>query len=220
LPVRTAVVVDQHRAGFAAVEEVLAKVSVEVVGTTCSLSEATRMIERLRPDLLILEIALTEGNMTGQAWLSRLSAGDKLKVIVLSASDDPAGIDAALASGVVAAYVVRKADPNELALAVRQVFARSLYLRRSQGPPAAHPERATEENGLTRREVEILRLAADGLANQEIARHLWVTEQTVKFHLSNVYRKLGISNRTEASRWAHMHGLLAGPPSGAAPKTS
>ena len=62
--------------------------------------------------------------------------------------------------------------------------------------------------GLTRRELEILTLVAEGHSNAQLARMLWVTEQTVKFHLSNIYRKLNVSNRTEASRWAQVHGLL------------
>ena len=61
---------------------------------------------------------------------------------------------------------------------------------------------------LTRREREILQLVARGHSNRRVARRLWVTEQTVKFHLSNVYRKLGVSNRTEAGRWAQLNGLL------------
>ena len=64
------------------------------------------------------------------------------------------------------------------------------------------------DDDLTTREREILRLVSDGMTNGEIARELWVTEQTVKFHLSNVYRKLGVSNRTQASRYAHMNGLM------------
>ena len=63
---------------------------------------------------------------------------------------------------------------------------------------------------LTRRELEILRLAAEGFSNAQIAKSLWVTEQTVKFHLSNIYRKVGVGNRTEASRWAQRHGVLPG----------
>ena len=62
--------------------------------------------------------------------------------------------------------------------------------------------------GLTRRELEILQLVAEGHSNAQLARMLWVTEQTVKFHLSNVYRKLDVANRTEASRWAQLRGLL------------
>jgi DNA-binding CsgD family transcriptional regulator len=62
---------------------------------------------------------------------------------------------------------------------------------------------------LTRREMEILRLVAEGHSNSTLAKMLWVTEQTVKFHLANIYRKLNVANRTEASRWAHLNGMLA-----------
>ena len=65
---------------------------------------------------------------------------------------------------------------------------------------------------LTRREREILALATEGKSNAAIARELWVTEQTVKFHLSNIYRKLGVPNRTAASRWAHEHGIETAAP--------
>jgi DNA-binding NarL/FixJ family response regulator len=75
------------------------------------------------------------------------------------------------------------------------------------------PRRAVTEEAcpLTDRELEILRYVATGYTNGRIARELWVTEQTVKFHLSNTYRKLGVSNRTEASRYAHLHDLLEPP---------
>ena len=77
------------------------------------------------------------------------------------------------------------------------------------------------DDDLTAREREILRLVSDGLTNGQIARELWVTEQTVKFHLSNVYRKLGVSNRTQASRYAHMNGLMrrAGTTAGRRPRS-
>ncbi len=64
---------------------------------------------------------------------------------------------------------------------------------------------------LTRRELEILQFVAEGHSNTQLAKMLWVTEQTVKFHLSNVYRKLHVANRTEASRWAQLNGLLSSP---------
>jgi DNA-binding CsgD family transcriptional regulator len=70
---------------------------------------------------------------------------------------------------------------------------------------------AEDSPGLTRRELEILQLVEEGHSNAELARTLWVTEQTVKFHLSNIYRKLDVSNRTEASRWAQLRGLLIDP---------
>jgi DNA-binding CsgD family transcriptional regulator len=73
---------------------------------------------------------------------------------------------------------------------------------------APHPTAPGERHGLTRRELEILRLVSEGHSNAELARQLWVTEQTIKFHLSNIYRKLDVANRTEASRWAQLNGLL------------
>jgi len=76
------------------------------------------------------------------------------------------------------------------------------------GAVAAPVDVVPETCPLTRRELEILRAAAEGGTNAQIARQLWVTEQTVKFHLSNIYRKLGVSNRTEASRYALMNGLV------------
>ena len=83
--------------------------------------------------------------------------------------------------------------------------SRSARARRQFANPAA-----AEESVLSARELEVLRLVAAGSTNSEIARKLWVTEQTVKFHLSNIYRKLEVGNRTEASRYAHVNGLLAG----------
>ncbi len=68
--------------------------------------------------------------------------------------------------------------------------------------------RRTGPGGLTRRELEVLQLVAGGMTNRAVARYLWVTSETVKFHLSNVYRKLGVSNRAEASEWARDHGVV------------
>jgi DNA-binding NarL/FixJ family response regulator len=73
--------------------------------------------------------------------------------------------------------------------------------------PRASRASTTEDCPLTARELEILRLVAQGMTNGQIARHLWVTEQTVKFHLSNTYRKLGVANRTEATRYAYVNEL-------------
>ena len=122
-------------------------------------------------------------------------------------------IDAALAAGV-AAYVLKTAHPNDVAFSVRQAFDHSVYVVGGPRPPGtASGMSATAgseiPSGLTRRELEILSLVAEGHSNSQLARMLWVTEQTVKFHLSNIYRKLGVSNRTEASRWAQVNGLLS-----------
>ena len=103
----------------------------------------------------------------------------------------------------------RRRTPTTCASAIRQAFDHSIYLARGHNGKRQRSRESIEEAwGLTRRELEILTLVAEGHSNAQLARMLWVTEQTVKFHLSNIYRKLNVSNRTEASRWAQVHGLL------------
>jgi DNA-binding NarL/FixJ family response regulator len=208
-----AVVLDPHPIWLDAVEMVLARIGATVIAKTSSASEALAAIERAQPRLLTLELDSLPGEPDGFEVMRRArTITPNLRAIVLSAHHDTAHIDAALAAGA-AAYVVKTAHPDDVASAVRQAFDHSVYL--AGGPrPIAAPQQAggrtaTESpGGLTRRELEILRLVAEGHSNSQLARMLWVTEQTVKFHLSNIYRKLGVSNRTEASRWAQLNGLL------------
>ena len=201
-----AVVLDPHPLWLDALEGVLARVGARVVAKTTSAREALTAIERHRPQLLTLELDSHPGEPTGLEVLRRAKElVPSLRAIVLSAHHDTDHIDGALAAGA-AAYVVKTAHPDDVASAVRQAFDHSVYLAGAPSPP---PRIATKRpGGLTRRELEILRLVAEGHSNAQLARMLWVTEQTVKFHLSNVYRKLEVSNRTEASRWAQVNGLL------------
>jgi DNA-binding NarL/FixJ family response regulator len=204
----TAVIVDEHPLWLSAVEEVLARSSVEVVGSATSLQEADGIVDELRPELLIVEATMSAADQSGASWLRGICERfPDLKAIVLSSSDEPADIAAALEAGAVV-YVVKKAHPDDLVVAIRQAYDHSIFLP-GQAPLREDPTRVGAEHAdLTRRELEILRLVAEGLSNAELAKMLWVTEQTVKFHLSNIYRKLNVSNRTEASRWAQVHGLL------------
>ncbi len=137
-----------------------------------------------------------------------------IKVIVLSNAHEASAVDAAFAAGAVA-YVFKSAHPDDLASAIRQAFDVSVFFAHSQTVSAnvtsIRQQAAQDQPGLTKRELEILQLVAEGHSNGELARMLWVTEQTVKFHLSNIYRKLDVANRTEASRWAQLHGLLNEP---------
>ena len=210
---RTAVLVDEHPLWLDAVERVLASVPVEVVGKAFSLEEATHLIDDTRPDLVVAETATASGEQTGFEWLAdtRQRFPD-VSCVVLSTSDDPSDIATAVSLGAVA-YVVKKAQPDDLAVAVRQVYEHSLYLPGAiDRSHAAEVEKPIENGDLTRRELEILRLVSEGMSNAQLARTLWVTEQTVKFHLSNIYRKLGVANRTEAGRWAQVNGLLPSEP--------
>ena len=179
-----------------AVEFVLQNAGVEVVGKTTLGSDVARLVSDLRPDLLVLELDPLPGEPDGLEVLRRArSLAPPLRAIVLTSHDETVHIDAALSAGA-AAYVLKTAHPADVASAVREAFGRA-------APPRSNP------GGLTRRELEILKLVANGQPNATVARKLWVTEQTVKFHLSNIYRKLGVANRTEAGRWAALNGVFA-----------
>jgi DNA-binding NarL/FixJ family response regulator len=194
-----------------AVEQVLRQIGVDVVGKTTSTSEALSLVETHHPDLLLTEIEAAAGDLSGVALIDRAClAVPNLRPLVLSIHSDAQVIEATLNAGAVA-YVVKTAHPEDLASAVRQAFSHSVYIAERRGVRSVQPARAEVQDDhpdLTRRELEILRLVSEGHSNAELARMLWVTEQTVKFHLSNIYRKLDVANRTEASRWAQIHGLL------------
>ena len=205
---RRAVLIDTYPLWLDAVENVLERLEVDVVGTTTTFDEAMALVEALQPDLLVTEIKFPEDGLDGIACLRRACGISGMKVVVFSSSDDQTDIESAFEAGA-AAYVVKTAHPEDFASAIRQAFSHSIYLSRTQSAPAAvAPSPSVASPGLTRRELEILQLVAEGHSNAQLAKMLWVTEQTVKFHLSNIYRKLDVSNRTEASRWAQMQGLL------------
>jgi two-component system response regulator DevR len=203
---RTAVLLDQHPLWHEAVEPVLERLKIRVIGKTTRPDDALSLIEECRPDILLLELDLPDEELDGVSVIR--AAKDRapgLHVIVLSVYDSPHEVDAAVAAGA-AAYVRKSVHPDDLATAVRQAFQTSIYLAGSRPATRTVGDRSKV---LTERELEIVRLVGEGHSNRELARMLWVTEQTVKFHLTNIYRKLGVSNRTEASRWAQGQGLLS-----------
>ena len=206
-----AVLLDPHPIWLDAIEIVLKRVGVEIVGKTTSGNEAIALVAELSPRLLTLEIDPLPGEPDGFSVLRQSRSGAaELRAIVLSRNHQTRYIDAALAAGA-SAYIVKTAHPDDVASAVRQAFDHSVFLPGVAEPPTAEPpvpHTGERPGGLTRRELEILKLAAEGHSNADLARMLWVTEQTVKFHLSNVYRKINVTNRTEASRWAQVNGFL------------
>ena len=206
---RTAVLLDPHPLWLDAVETVLSRIDVDVVGKTASAEKALALVGEHAPDVLITEI---QGVDDIAVLVRAQERNPRLKCIVLSMYADRDHVDAAFSAGA-AAYVVKTAHPDDLASAIRQAFQHSVYLagaRFTRAAPVQEPAR--EAGGLTRRELEILKLVAEGHSNAQLARMLWVTEQTVKFHLSNIYRKLDVANRTEAARWAQLHGVLGAQP--------
>jgi DNA-binding NarL/FixJ family response regulator len=207
---QTAVLLDEHPLWLDAVESVLHRLGVQVVGKATSPNEALALVEDAHPDLLLAELPDSDESTGGAELLVRArQLVPDLRTIVLSAHAQSERIESALKAGAVA-YVVKTAHAEDLSSAIRQSFDHSVFLAKSQAAPVPEPVRELNDDaaGLTRREREILQLVAEGHSNAELARMLWVTEQTVKFHLSNIYRKLDVANRTEASRWAQLHGLL------------
>ena len=128
---------------------------------------------------------------------------------MLSASTTPDLIEEALRRGA-SAYVLKTVDPSDLPSTLRQVIGGTVFS--TVGQPRRRRRRAAPRRpGLTEREVAILTELASGKSNDEIAKELWVTQQTVKFHLTNVYRKLGAKNRADAVRQAYQLGLIQRP---------
>jgi DNA-binding NarL/FixJ family response regulator len=212
---RSAVLLDPYPLWLDAVERLVERTGLTVVAKTTDPRRALELVAELQPEALVAEIKTTDGAMDGVDCIREARArASNLRVIVLSESDEASRIDAAFAAGA-DAYVIKTAHPDDVSAAVRQAFDHSVYFA-TQPARAATRTVVAATNGarpesthdLTKRELEILRLVAEGHSNAAMARMLWVTEQTVKFHLSNIYRKLDVANRTEAGRWAQRHGLL------------
>ena len=131
-----------------------------------------------------------------------------MKVVVLSASTDEKLIESVLKRGA-SAYIVKSVNPVDLPGGSRQAVDGNVFT--AFGLPEESGRRRAKAAGLTERETVILEALARGLPNEQIGKELWIAEQTVKFHLTNIYRKLGVANRTEAARFAYRQGLVESP---------
>jgi DNA-binding NarL/FixJ family response regulator len=147
--------------------------------------------------------------MDGLACLEQIKKRfPKTKVVILSASTDERVIESVLSRGA-SAYIVKSVNPVDLPAALRQAVEGTVFT--AIGLPDPGAPTAGRAAGLTDREVAILSALARGLSNSQIGKELWIAEQTVKFHLTNIYRKLGVANRTEAARLAYQEGLVQSP---------
>jgi DNA-binding NarL/FixJ family response regulator len=208
-PLRIAIA-DDHRLMLDGIKRALETApDITVVGEAMSGQEMLDLVPRVNPDVVILDLRMPHGD--GLTTLAQLRKDfPDLKVIILSMFEDPEHIDQALHQGA-AGYVVKSINPLDLPSTIRQVVEGTVYHprgRTSEPGESGGGGSGTQAVGLTDRELSILRLVAEGLSNLDIASRLYVTEQTVKFHLSNIYRKLGVGNRTEATRYAYRNGLI------------
>ena len=167
---------------------------IEIAGVTHSGSELLSMIERRRPDVVALDLGLrtADGRVCLEAVRER---HPEVKVVVLSAAASQEVIRQALTAGA-CAFITKNVNPLDIPSAIRQAYEGSVYNILAAG---ARPEDALRDAGLTEREITMLKALARGMSNKAISQELWVTEQTVKFHLGNVYRKLGVPNRLAAA---------------------
>ena len=188
---------------------------IEVVGEARSGEQTLALVERRQPNLVLLDLHMP--GIGGLECLEQITQRwPEVKTVVISASDDRATIDSALLAGA-SAYILKSVSPMDIPSVLRQASTGAVYHvpsspspRNAERPPASGPD-------LTPRETTILMAVAGGLTTKAISQELWLSEHTVKFHLTNIYRKLGVSNRSAAVRYAFENDL--GPSNSAAGAT-
>jgi DNA-binding NarL/FixJ family response regulator len=202
-------VVDDHpivRQGLVSVLE--DEQDLEVVGAADSAVEALRVVHRLRPDVMLLDLEMPELDGV-DAIPQLLAASPGLGVLVFTAYDTDERVLGAVRAGA-RGYLLKGASAEEIARGIRTVHAGGSYLEPRVASKllaeVSSPRRAA--GGLSEREREVLRLVADGLPTKQIAGKLSISERTVKFHINSIFHKLGADNRAQAVALAAQRGML------------
>lgn len=200
------VIVDDHpvvRAGLRALLE--ATGGVEVLGEADGVEDAVAKVATLRPQVALMDLQLGDGD-GAEATRRILELVPATRVLVLTTYDTDSDILRAIEAGA-CGYLLKDTEPARLVAAVRQAADGGTVLAPTVAQRLVGRIRRPASD-LTERELEVLRLAADGLGNRAIARSLVVSEATVKTHLVHLYRKLGVDNRTAAVARARESGLI------------
>jgi DNA-binding NarL/FixJ family response regulator len=199
------VIADDHAVVRSGLDQLLGTADdIELVGSAANGAEAIELALAARPDVVLMDLSMPVVDGT-EATRQIAAAAPDVRVVVLTSFADDRHIAEALDAGAIG-YILKHADPDELLDAVRAAAngdapldpkaARVLLdARRRPGRPA----------DLSKREEEVLRLVAEGLANKLIARRLGISERTVKAHLTNIFSRLGVTDRTQAALWARDH---------------
>ena len=177
---------------------------IEVVGEAREGSEVPPLVQRRAPDVVLMDLRMP--GLDGIECVRAIkAAAPEVKAVLLTASEERSGIDAAIEAGA-SGYVLKSVSALDVPSVVRQVAAGYTMFHR---PPerGAAPGSDPDAPALTEREMTILAAVAGGKTTRTISSELWVSEHTVKFHLTNIYRKLGVANRSGAVRYAFEHGL-------------
>jgi DNA-binding NarL/FixJ family response regulator len=196
---------------------------LEVVGTAANGREAVALALQLQPDVALVDLRMPELDGAG-VTAALAEQAPSIRVLILTTFADDDAVLPALRAGA-AGYLTKDTTSEALIAAVREVAAgrtvldaavqaRLVELLRAPTSPAAEQAPAAEPlpEGLTPREIDVVRLVADGLSNKQVARQLFVSEATVKTHLNHVLAKLDVEGRPGLVAWAWRHGL-AGPES-------
>jgi DNA-binding NarL/FixJ family response regulator len=201
-------IADDHRLMIEAIRLALADCDdIEIVGEATIGSQVLPYTSRTKPDVVLLDIHMPE--MDGLTCLDLLrKRHPEVTVVMLSGHDEPETVRAALSRGA-RTFISKQVDPRDLASAIRLAAEGAVY--HALTPNATPAESESQKAGITPSEQRVLEALARGLSNKEIAQELWLTQQTVKFHLTHIYRRLGVTNRTEAVRYAYQHRLVAHP---------
>jgi NarL family two-component system response regulator LiaR len=199
------VVFDRHPLWLEGMASLVEAAGLAVAGTARDVGELLVLLADRAPAVLVLGADCSESDC--DVIRRARAVRPDVEVVVVGDTVDAGAMRAAFAAGA-AVYCLTTAEREDLAAALRESFRRSIYFAASTVTPAPFGVDGELALKLTPRELDILRLVARGWSNPQIAKALWVTQQTVKFHLTNIYRKLDVTNRTEASRWAYVHGLL------------
>ena len=214
VPAVRVLLADDHRVVREGVRDRLAsEPGIEVVGEAADGAEALRLAEALGPDVLVLDVEMPELSGVEVARAVR-ERGLGVRILVLSGYDDAEYVGALLDAGA-AGYLTKDESLKSIAEAVRGVAAgEDGWLSRRiaaavVGLRRAAPEAGGAPGGLTPRETDVLRLVATGRTNAQAAAELFVSEHTVRNHLANVYAKLDVRNRAEATAWAWRTGLVS-----------
>ena len=202
------VVIDDHTVVREGLEHMLAGYAdIAIVGGAGTGAEGIKQVASLQPMLVLLDLSLPD--MHGLEVLERLrDEAPRSRVLVLTIHDQPGIATQALSAGA-HGYVLKDASTEELITAIRRVahgqeYFSSSVVRPLIGDSAAHPASAQ----LSERELEILRLMAEGLSNREIAEVLIVSAETVKSHVSSVFRKMDVSDRAQAVTKGFRTGII------------
>jgi DNA-binding NarL/FixJ family response regulator len=179
----------------------------EIAGVASSGADLIALAERTEPDLVLLDVELPDADgIEVLRALQRLA--NPPQVVMFSGHEKSELVDEAFRAGA-SAFICKRIDPWDLPAALRQAVDPTLFQPLRLNPVVA---RRQADADLTERELEILDALAGGLTNNQIAQRLWLSEQTVKFHLSSVYRKLGVSSRTEAVAARYRRRVGGSPP--------